>query len=112
MKTVAIDLRELTARRLRTALKTPGDKQCFYSTPCIIGTLIERGNRDDLDYAEIDETTVEKLVAAGYLSIPDNQLEAACALQNAYDTGNKDLLRELAKPWIAANKDTPHDRDT
>ena len=107
MRKVAIDLRELTARRLRTALETIGDKQCYYSTPCIIGTLVERRDRGALDNAEIDETTVEKLVATGYLSIPDNQLEAACALQSAYDTGNKERLRELAKPWIAANKDTP-----
>ena len=107
MRTVTIDLRELTARRLRTALETIGDKQCFYSTPCIIGTLVEQGDRGALDNAEIDETTVEKLVVCGFLSIPDGQLEAACALQHAYDTGNKERLRELAKPWIAANKE-PH----
>ena len=107
MREVAIDLRELTARRLRTALETVGHKQCFYSTPCIIGTLVERGDRDALDNAPIDETTVEKLVVTGWLSIPDDQLNAAIALQHAYDTGNKERLRELAKPWIAANKDTP-----
>jgi hypothetical protein len=49
---------------------------------------------------------VEKLVAAGFLSIPDDQFEAACALQNAYDTGDRERLRKLARPWVAANKDT------
>lgn len=98
---VAIDLRELTDRRLRTALETMG-KACLYTAPCIIGTLIERGDRKQLDHADVDETSVAELVKAGLLVVPDDQFDAACALQAAYDNRDKAALRELAKPWIAA----------
>jgi hypothetical protein len=101
MMAVAIDLRELTDRRLRTALETMG-KACLYRAPCIIGTLIERKDRRLLDNADVDETSVAELVKAGFLEVPDDQFDAACALQAAYDTKNRDALRELARPWIDA----------
>ena len=103
MEPVAIDLRELTARRLRTALGTMG-KACEYQTPCIIGTLIERGRRRALDEADVDATDIKTLALRGYISLPEEQIEAAIALQNAYDHKKPERLRELARPWIAASK--------
>ena len=107
MEPVEIDLRELTASRLQTAIRAMG-AGCAYADPCIIGTLLPHGKRRFLDNpGDEDDTDIKSLVRRGYVAIPDDQLEAAIKLQNAYDTKKVAALRELAKPWIAADKGAP-----
>ena len=98
---VYIDLRDLTERDLETALATCGDKMCYYATPCIIGTLIPPENRQMLDEADVDETDVRTLFAKELIDMPPAQLPDAKALQEAYDTGDKETLAALARKYIA-----------
>jgi hypothetical protein len=105
MTLIEIDLRDLTARRLRTALENMGSP-CEYASPCIIGTLIPRRQRRVLDNGlDVDDTEIGTLIEQGYINIPEEQIQAAKAIQWAFDRGEKEKVRELAKPWIAASKE-------
>lgn len=98
---IHVDLRDLTERDLETALATCGEKRCYYATPCIIGTLVPPDKRWLLDEADVDETDVLTLYEKELLILPHKQLADAKAMQEAYDTGDKDALVALVSKYTA-----------
>lgn len=82
---IHLDLRDLTDAHLAEAL--PHIAACRYSAPCIIGSLLTPEQRTLLDNVtphNIDN--VDSLVAKGFITFPEGQLELATSLQDFFDT--------------------------
>lgn len=95
---IQIDLRQLTQEHLNQC--EPHAGRCHYAAPCIIGTLVPEDQRANLD-EPTGFASIDSLVDDSYLTIPEDQIDAAIELQAAFDLGDWDQVRELARPWIA-----------
>ncbi len=97
-----LDLRNLTDELVAQALPHLG--QCFYSSPCIIGSLIPEDQRARLDNCNgelgvrsMPQPGVGGLVAQGEIEFPEGQLSLASTLQVAFDNNKHgDRRRFLA----------------
>lgn len=96
MKTIALDLRDLTAEKLEEAKPHMG--KCRYHSPCIIGTLIPPDLRRMRGIKQTHNLSVQPF------TFPAEQVLDAFRLQEAFDTHNWDLVTLIAKPYIAAEK--------
>lgn len=99
-----IDLRNLTQAHLDECLPNIDSASCDYAAPCIIGTLIPR-----LDRAAANQIIgpISLVSRTALFCMPEDQIDAAFMLQNAFDGGDKDEVLRLAKPWIEATPETP-----
>jgi hypothetical protein len=96
---IKIDLNNLTQAHVDEAMPNMGE--CTYASPCIIGTLIPKGMRENLDRAYIGQPNVSQLVDMGLIQFPnEEQAKDAREIQEAFDEQNEDLFRELIAKYL------------
>jgi len=107
MTPIHIDLRDLTQAHVDEAMPHLG--ACHYASPCIIGTLIPKDRRAELDaFTMKDGSTgspgISLLIERGVIVLPVEQYHQAETLQDEFDIADQDPARflKLAAKWVEA----------
>lgn len=97
--TIQLDLNDLTQAHLDEAKPICGEVGCLYSAPCIIGTLVPKYRRLELD--SLMGASISTLEAEGRVEFPDaEQSRDAQAMQSAFDCGKWDDVLNIAGKYV------------